>query len=167
MLSSIRHIRAAVFVVVGAFCVVGPAYHELLDGPSYNGQRPWIPMAWHMYHSVGTDMCQAQFFAEHDGAPVELAQPVLQKAIGRVRGHGKYGVGRKVRANDVLFSGEVELPDISRALCKSEPDIRAYVRCAPPMPGGDWRVVQTGEENLCTKSWTPPKVVPTGPAESD
>jgi len=145
-----RHLRAASVVLVGGWLLLGPAYPHVFMGQPHNENRPLSPMAWRMYNSVGLEMCQARFWSVANG---DITGERLERAVGKRKGRGHYGIGRKVRANDVLFTTANDLPEIARALCKSEPDrsnadVRGYVRCSPDDPAR-WEVVTTGDRNLC------------------
>jgi hypothetical protein len=145
-----RRRRAAFVVIAGGWLLLGPAYPHVFNGTAHSEHHPFEPMAWRMYNSVGLEMCQARFWSPENG---DITGERLDRAVGKRKGHGHYGIGRKVRANDVLFTTANDLPEIARALCKSEPDranadVRGYVRCSPSDPAR-WEIVTSGDRNLC------------------
>lgn len=148
-----RQLRAAIFAGLAAFICLGPAYPQVYLGTPRSSARPWLPMAWAMYHSVGTDLCQADFWAMRDGQRVDLGREELEKRVARQRGTWKYDVGRKVRERDLVWSGPEELPEIARLICAREPDpknadVRAFARCSVREPG-PWTQIASGDVNLC------------------
>lgn len=160
------NLRLGIFVVLGAFFLLGPIETQVFLGPARSVKRPYLPMHWHMYHGVGVGFCQAQLYAERDGARVALTKDEVSKAVGRGSPRSRkrserFNVGKKARANDLLLPNEGELADVARALCAAEPnqataDVRAQMRCSPPAPSGPWRTVEDGEANLCARrKWSP------------
>lgn len=155
------NLRFGVFLATGAFFLLGPIETQVFLGPARSVKRPYLPMRWQMYHSVGVGFCQAQLYTQRDGVRVAYAQDELSRAIGRGTARGgkrRFNVGKKARAYDVTFSNESELAEIVPSLCKGEPgaDVRAEMRCSPPLPGGKWRMVEDGSINLCERTkWRP------------
>lgn len=147
MSTAARDLRAVVFLGVSAFVVLGPFKTQVLLQPGHSTARPWLPMAWQMYHGVGTNLCQGVFYTEKDGERTPLPHDVVQRAVGPTH-HVRFTVYRKARTTDVLFV-ESELPGIVRALCTPESDVRAEARCSAELPGGPWRIVHDGTTNIC------------------
>lgn len=167
------NLRFGIFLAAGAFFLLGPIETQVFLGPARSVRRPYLPMHWHMYHGVGVSFCQAKLFAQRDGARVEYTKDELNRAVGKGTPRSKkraerFKVGNKVRTDDVMLATESDLAEVSRALCKAEPDaeaadVRAEMRCSPPPPSGAWRQVEDGSANLCTRTqWRPtsPGVVP-------
>jgi hypothetical protein len=152
-----RHLRAAVVVGMGIYFLLGPARTQVLMEPESTSRLPWRAMAWHMYHNVGLENCQGEFWAMRNGQRVEYTRKELEKALPRIYGGGngsRWDAGRHVRSYDVVWNSNNKVPDMARLLCEREPDrsqadVRAWARCAPGYPGGPWKQMQDGSKNLC------------------
>ena len=83
-----RHLRAVVVVGLGSYFVLGPIRTQVLMEPESSSKAPWRPMSWHMYHSVGLDNCQGEFWAVRDGQRVDYTRREREKARPRLYGGG-------------------------------------------------------------------------------
>ena len=151
------NLRFGIFVVVGAFLVLGPIETQVLKGPARSTKRWWLPMRWQMYQGAGVNYCQAQVHAMHDGARMDFTPDTVLRAVGRGVSKSRhrterFAMGRKARASDIVFSSEGDLAGTVKALCEGEKDVRAEMRCSPAYPGGKWRHVEDGATNLCERT---------------
>ena len=152
-----RHLRAAIVLGLGAFFLIGPAQSQVFMQPGRSAEAPWRPMTWHMYHSVGHDNCQGEFWAIRNGQRVNYTKKELEAALPRIRGGGnnsRWDAGRHVREHDVVWGINYDVRDMAKLVCAHEPDpakadVRVFARCAPGEPGGKWEEIQDGSTNLC------------------
>lgn len=151
-----RWLRALIVVGMGAFFLLGPIHPQVFLGPARSNEAPWRPMQWHMYHSVGLDNCQGEFWAIRDGRRFDFTKRELEKALPRVRGGGnsRWDAGRHVRRFDVVWNNKNDVKEMAKLVCDREPDranaeVHVYARCAPSYPGGRWQEIQDGSKNLC------------------
>lgn len=152
-----RHLRALFFVAAGAFFVLGPVHTQVFLGKHRTAKHPFRPMAWQMYHTVGVGLCQATFWEERDGERVDYPRATLQEVIASNVGPRRARASAVVttaRERDVRLGARAHYPKIARGLCAMDAegaaDVRAHVRCSPPLPGGKWEVVEAGGRNLCS-----------------
>lgn len=125
--------RAGVFVLVLVAIVLGPAQLRWLTGSrsSLDG--------WSMYHDLGVGMLDARFVQRSAaGDEVELDPRVVLRSEPRQ-------ISRKLR-------GPAELEALGKKLCAAlgpGVDVRAHARVATQ---AGWRVMATGQDNLCVKA---------------
>lgn len=150
-----RHLRAAIVLGLGAFFVIGPAQSQVLLHPGRSQEEPWLPMTWHMYHSVGLENCQGEFWAVRNGQRVDYTRAELEKILPRLRGGGnsRWDAGRHVRTYDVVWNTTHDVNEMGKLICAHEPDpskaeVHAIARCAPTIPGR-WVEIADGSRNLC------------------
>lgn len=153
-----RRLRAAIVLGMGAYFVLGPIWTQVLHRPGRTHQAWWRPMTWQMYHSVGLNNCQGEFWAVRDGQRVNYTQSEIAEALPRLYGGGgkgnRWDPGRQVRAYDVVWNDANDVAAMAKLVCEREPDpakadVRVYARCAPGEPGGRWRELQDGSKNMC------------------
>jgi hypothetical protein len=131
-------VRVALFVLIGGWIVLSPAYRQVFGGTSN-----WFPR-WVMFHGFGRAVCDVRFFEVIDDGGEGPARRLIDRfeVLGKER---SWSTNKSL----VRMSSKADVRKVGRRLCSAlgdGADVRALARCGSR---DRWKAKLNAKTKLC------------------